>query len=273
MYAMVTDDETIESLQEDIVGQIASDIGITKPSDACVYESEHAYESRDLPLSPATAIGPRAKSCATRFVVSVPYRTAKARLQKFLIKNLLVDASPMASGAKYEKFKKRLCELYNCSAPDDHVRCMVLNQTLPSSLVVATHLIRQDVKPSVVKLMRLEGIDDESNGLLLFLPIKAAYERFQLGFFFDRGKRQLRVMIFDLALPSRRLVDELTEQQRALLLQTTTHDAGPGSDFDMQTTFGDIENRLIAYTSNGRAYPRCLNVHYAVAVAHTVYKG
>lgn len=58
------------------------------------------------------------------------------------------------------------------------LRCMLLNTALPAGLVIASHLFRWKNAFLLRKLMGFDRIVDVKNGLLLFKPLKHAFDHF-----------------------------------------------------------------------------------------------
>ncbi|GMF33267.1 unnamed protein product [Phytophthora lilii] len=117
------------------------------------------------------------------------------QLQEALLQHTLVD-SPTSTSARSQNFKASLIRTYQCDMgtyQDDMenrmLRCMLLNTALPSGLVIACHLFRRKNEYICRKLMGFDNIDDVKNGLLLFKPLKHAFDHFQMSFIYDKGTR------------------------------------------------------------------------------------
>ncbi|GMF36914.1 unnamed protein product [Phytophthora lilii] len=117
--------------------------------------------------------------------------------------------------------------------------------------------------------MGFDNIDDVKNGLLLFKPLKHAFDHFQMSFIYDKGSNEFRLKVFDPSLRRQRLFAKLHPDQRDLLLRGQTLSKhwkkrgprlAPGTDFNIQTTFGDVESQPLCFMSVERPYKRCLNL-------------
>ena len=154
------------------------------------------------------------------------------------------------------------------------VRCMLLNTALPSPLVGASRLIRDNHTFLASRFMDIPDIDDVRNGLLLCQPLKQAFDQFLVSVLYDCRQDTYRLKVFDPTLRDQRLFDQLDEHQRAVLLRGQPAPAdwatmerpsfAPGTQFDLHTTFGDVDGRPVSFTSPQRPYKRCLNWHAAV---------
>jgi hypothetical protein len=151
---------------------------------------------------------------------------------------------------------------------------MLLDTALPSDLVIAPHLFRRSHAFLSEKLMGFPDIDDVKNGLLLFKPLEHAYDHFQISFIYDQSSDEFRLKIFDRSLRQVRLFEKLSNPQRGILLQgvvlpTNWKSEGPrnapGTNYNIQTTFGDLEGRPLRFQSVERPYKRCLNLQARLA--------
>jgi hypothetical protein len=180
-------------------------------------------------------------------------------------------------------FKPELCIVYDCnaSADDKALRCMLLDTALPCELVVACHLFRRRTAFLAEKLMGISDIDDVRNGLLLFAPLKQAFKQFQISFVYDPKSDAFRLTIFDPHVAHQQLVDRLDDAQRGILLQshavpTDWKDQGsmilPGTEYDLQTTFSDLEGRALCFRSLARPFKRCLSLQARLARINALEK-
>ncbi|EGZ08032.1 hypothetical protein PHYSODRAFT_339907 [Phytophthora sojae] len=113
--------------------------------------------------------------------------------------------------------------------------------------------------------MEIPDIDDKRNGLLLFSPLKYAFDRHQISFIGD-DKGDLRLKIFDSSIRDTRLVDlkdrdgkRLLGKRRLRTLRKRTQ------DFDVETTFGSVDGRALAFTNLKRPFYQWLNFQARVA--------
>ncbi|KAL7680588.1 putative HNH nuclease [Plasmopara halstedii] len=129
--------------------------------------------------------------------------------------------------------------------------------------------------------MGISDIDDVRNGLLLFKPLEHAFDHFQISFIYDQSSNEFRLKIFDQSVRPQRLFEKLDNTQRAILLQGQALPKNwrsrgprlePGTVYDIQTTFGDLEGRALRFKSVKRPYKRCLNLQARLARKQAIEK-
>ncbi|KAL7996290.1 putative HNH nuclease [Plasmopara halstedii] len=201
-------------------------------------------------------------------------------LQESLLHHVLLDA-PTSTSARSNHFKANLCATYDCNMGSGKLRCMLLDTALPSELVIAFHLFRRKNEFLSEKLMGISNIDDVRNGLLLFKPLEHAFDHFQISFIYDQSSNEFRLKIFDQSVRPQRLFGKLDNTQRAILLQgqalpknwrSRGPRLAPGTVYDIQTTFGDLEGRALRFKSVKRPYKRCLNLQARLARKQAIEK-
>jgi len=201
-------------------------------------------------------------------------------LQESLLHHVLLDA-PTSTSARSNDFKAKLRVRYDCNRENGKLRCMLLDTALPSELVIASHLFRRKNAFLSEKLMGISDIDDVRNGLLLFKPLEHAFDHFQISFIYDQSSNEFRLKIFDRSVRQQRLFEQLNSTQRAILLQGQVLPNNwellgprhaPGTAYDIQTTFGDLEGRALCFRSVERPYKRCLNLQARLARKHAIEK-
>ncbi|KAL3661381.1 hypothetical protein V7S43_013584 [Phytophthora oleae] len=94
--------------------------------------------------------------------------------------------------------------------------CMVLDISLPSSVVVASHIFRRKHDRLKDFFVKIENIDDVRNGLLLFKPIKSALDDHGIAILVDK-KDQFTLLILNPTIKAELLVKRLTQQQGGAL--------------------------------------------------------
>ena len=62
------------------------------------------------------------------------------------------------------------------------MRCMLFNMDFPKSVVIASHLFPRKLEKLCNTLFGFEDLDDVRNGLLLFRPLEAQCDRFNISF-------------------------------------------------------------------------------------------
>ena len=177
-------------------------------------------------------------------------------------------------------FKFYLMIYYDCPGPDGTIRCMLLNINLPSNVVNASHLFRTSNHDIASPLLQLEDVDEVKNGLLLFKPIGAAFDKFQIGFIYHPEDDSYRLKLFNNRADFKncRLVDylgasevlfkrmKLNEKELAANWRSSTDPVYyPNTEYNLQTTFGDLEGKSIVFKNLNRPYQRCLNLQARVA--------
>ncbi|KAG1687602.1 hypothetical protein DVH05_004688 [Phytophthora capsici] len=164
------------------------------------------------------------------------------------------------------EFKMELCKFYECySRHRTWVRCMLLDVAFPKSLVSASHLFRCNNAFMAPLTVQLWDIDDMRNGLLLFKPLKHAFDHFQLSFILD-DTNVFRLKLFDPSIYNTRLLDlkdcdnenVLSMEEMGVLFYNTSLTRNP-CEFDTQTTFGDVDGSALVFTGLKRPFYRCLN--------------
>lgn len=147
-------------------------------------------------------------------------------------------------------------------------RYMALNQWFPSKLIVGSHLFRRKLDKMGEEYFNVSNVDDPKNGLLLFKPIKVAFDKFQISII--KVEDDFVLKIIDPNIKNLALVDLLDNDQMEKLigLSKTKSDASNlslinrlhkekfGSEikkrkreneikktFDFRTTFGDLDGK------------------------------
>eukprot|EP00644_Phytophthora_capsici_P012038 jgi/Phyca11/106435/e_gw1.12.217.1 len=213
--------------------------------------------------------------CQIHVLVMAPpqdsLRSHLTTLLSVLLCHVLTKA-PTTPTDRNVDFKDDVCNFYGCYSPDEScVRCMLLNDAFPSELVVASHLFRcsnEDVS-DVMMQITLSDIDDERNGLLLFKPLKYAFDHFQISFIRD-DTDVFRLKVFDPSILATPIVDlkdrkgnkVLSTEQTQLLLSRISENP---CRFNTQTTFGDVDDSALTFTGLERPFYRCLNLQARVA--------
>ena len=214
-----------------------------------------------------------------------PQLQSMSTLLATLLERALLHPLTTVSGRKVD-FKINLKKYYDCEGPNGTVRCMLLDTNLPSQVVIASHLFRRSNYDIASPLLQIDDIDDIKNGLLLFKPIEAAFDKFEIGFIYDHEDDLYRLKLFNnhADFKNCRLVDylgrsedlfkgmNLNEKELALNWRLSTDPVYyPNINFNLQTAFGDLEGKSIAFKNLNRPYQRCLNLQ-ARAARHKALK-
>ncbi|KAG3015446.1 hypothetical protein PC119_g11774 [Phytophthora cactorum] len=123
--------------------------------------------------------------------------------------------------------------------------------------------------------MSFDDVDDVKNGFLLIKPLHQAFNQLQIGFIYDQSSNKYRLKVFDPSVRPQRLFGTLDRLQREVLLRGQPLPKhwrkrgrptfAPGTDFNLQTTFGNIEGQKLCFMSVERPYKSCLNFQARVA--------
>ncbi|OWZ10601.1 Crinkler (CRN) [Phytophthora megakarya] len=203
-------------------------------------------------------------------------------------RKLIVDAilyhmlyPPIAKTHK-KNFKHNVCKFYGCYHREKTwVRCMLLDIDFPKALVVASHLFQRSKEYLAQVMMQMSDIDDMRNGLLLFIPLQYAFAHFQVGFIRHGDTDTFRLKLFDPRLRDTRLIDieesdtgvkVLNEEQLDVLRDVVSMAERP-CQFDVKTTFGDMDGKTLVFTGYERPFCRCLNLQARLARMVALNKG
>jgi hypothetical protein len=185
-------------------------------------------------------------------------------------------------------FKMNLRFGYDCADGSNSTYCMLLGISLPNSVVIAAHLFRRSLEYLARSLMDFDDIDNARNGLLLFAPIEKAYDNFDISFIWSNESSSFKIKVFNSAMLQRLLIEDLTfEQLNALgvnlALTQQNRNAGqavrptyaPGTQFDIYTTYGEIEAQgaELLFRNNLRPFRRCLNFQAKLARQRAISRG
>ena len=218
-------------------------------------------------------------------------QTATNKLVTDLTEKILLHtplAAPATTTVRNPDFKEDLIAYYECEGPEKSglIRCMILDEYLPSAVVIASHLFRRSSEFISKDLLNLDNIDDVRNGLFMFKPIEHAYDHFHLSFLYDLSSQEYFVKLWNphlRRLPLIHLFEYLKSENGAQGRSHALHHDlplghlpkgwefsrsdvfAPGTRFNVLTTFGDIEGRPIAFRSLNRPFSKCLNVQARLA--------
>ncbi|CEG43615.1 uncharacterized protein PHALS_13806 [Plasmopara halstedii] len=192
-------------------------------------------------------------------------------LLEAIVPQVLTHA-PTTLTERNKDFKDNLCKFYGCySRKKSWVRCMLLDVAFPKSLVIASHLFRRSNEYLSLVMMQISDIDDVKNGLLLFMPLKYAFDHFQISFIRD-DTDEFRLKLFDPSIRGTPLIDladrngkkVFSAEQTRVLLSSVSLSKKP-CRFDVRTTFGDVDGSALTFTGLERPFFRCLNLQARVA--------
>jgi HNH endonuclease len=193
-------------------------------------------------------------------------------ISSVVLPNVLGNA-PTTQSLRNRDFKRKLCKKYDCSRKIngyDWVRCMVLDMYFPPKLVTAAHLFRCSHEYLASTVVQIDDIDDVRNGMLLFKPLEAAFDHLQISFLSENAGSSFELKLFDETIREKRLIDCLSEYQKTLLQRAVDE---WNCDFDVDTTFGQVDGTPIAFKNVDRPYNRCLKVQARIANFTAVKEG
>lgn len=252
------------------------------------YEAAKANELE--PLAPGASITKYGMSESDAIIVVVPSPpTAPAEVMELLQQMMYTTflETDSASSAQSESYKTKACEIYDAVVPSEDaeseapamLRCAVLDTPLPAELVDAAPVFRTHKMAFISKLVGIDDMADPRASLMLFKPLHHALDKFQITFHYDRELDAFRLKVLDEEVRSEPLLAKMTNKQRKVMmrgekLSKNWRDEGsrlaPGTTFDLQTTFGDLDGRVLAFRSLTRPYKRFLNFHARLASAYAV---
>jgi hypothetical protein len=102
--------------------------------------------------------------------------------------------------------KKKLTVLER--APHGKLRCMLLNELLPYSSVIAAHLLKREWDYLSRELADVDDVDNVRNGLLLYKPLEWAFDTSRLVFVWDGARSSFVAHVLDPNILDVRLVDK-----------------------------------------------------------------
>ena len=149
--------------------------------------------------------------------------------------------------------KKKLTALED--APHGKLRCMLLNELLPYSSVVAAHLLKREWDYLSRQLADVDDVDDARNGLLLYKPLEWAYDTSRLAFTWDGERSSFVAHVLDPSILDVRLVDkaqtELKERYKTGAEQAILGDR----------CFRDVHGSALVLPHAFSPWRRCLCFH------------
>jgi hypothetical protein len=241
-----------------------------------VYANKEAFERKDDPLLPENEIKSYGTKGSKLYVV-VPSVTGAIspqilnisyNLLQLMLPNALTNA-PTSLSDREQDFKHSLCQFYSCyGRKQKWIQCIVLNIPFPKSVVSAVHLFRRSNEYLLFPLMQIKDINNPKNGMLMFIPLKYAFDHFQISFI--AGKKDctsFTLKLFDHSIQNTPLIDFIKDSNQRQVLMDAISISNPKKrcKFDLQTTFGDIDGKTIVFSSPNRPFHRCLNLQARLA--------
>ncbi|KAF0699521.1 Aste57867_9917 [Aphanomyces stellatus] len=115
-------------------------------------------------------------------------------------------------------------------------------------------------------LMNISDINDERNGLLLFKPLEHAFDHFQISFIYNNADDCFHLKLFDPSIRNKPLIDLIQDPNHKKVLRAAVK-GKKRCTFDLHTTFGDLDNKVLNVSVMKRPYKRCLNLQARLARA------
>ena len=206
-----------------------------------------------------------------------------------LLRHTLTGA-PTTLTARKKDFKKNLKDTYLCHGGKKNkgkTRCMLLDCYLPSAIVTAAHIFRKSNEHIADYLLQIGNIDNVKNGLVLFKPLKRAFDKFQIGFVYNDSDDTYRMKIFnneplfrnflliDFISPSI-VLNHMKLDLTALPANwrcSTSPILAPGTNYNLLTKFADLEGQCLSFKNLNRPYKRCLNFQARIAYTEAMTNG
>ena len=86
-------------------------------------------------------------------------------------------SSSVFSSVTQIEFRRKILQFYEVKDEDNKVRCVLLNEFLPASIVTAAHIFPKKKGKYLKAILGLSDINNVKNGLPLFNAIEHAYDR------------------------------------------------------------------------------------------------
>jgi hypothetical protein len=196
-------------------------------------------------------------------------------LLQLVLPNVLTNAPTSLSG-RNQDFKHNLCQFYGCYRRKQRwIQCMVLDIPFPKAVVTAAHLFRRSNEYLAFPLMQIQDIDDPKNGMLMFKPLEYAFDHFQISFIAEGDRTSFKLKLFDQSIQNTLLIDFIRDPNQRQVVMDAISIANPKKrcKFDLQTTFGHIDGKRVAFPSPSRPFNRCLNLQARLAYMIALKKG
>ncbi|KAG9398890.1 hypothetical protein AC1031_014198 [Aphanomyces cochlioides] len=114
-------------------------------------------------------------------------------------------------------------------------------------------------------MMQISDIDDVRNDLLLFQPLKDAFDLCHISFIYSHCDDSFYLKLFDPSIRNTPLIDLMRDPKQRQVLMDAISRAKEPCKYDPRTTFGDLEGQALKFTSLNRPYNRCLNLQARLA--------
>ncbi|KAK5664390.1 hypothetical protein QVD99_000030 [Batrachochytrium dendrobatidis] len=192
-------------------------------------------------------------------------------------------------------FKNSLLKYYyGIEEKVSHVKCMISNAPLPSTVVIAGHLFKSCWAASCQDHLDFEDIDNPRNGLLMFKPFEFAFDNSHICFLYDSDTKQFKLKILNPLLKpitikeyikSEKEINEnsLLKSRDAWISELNQQQA---IDMDAAITavdnlmvildmgFADFEGCPVLSGANGnKCYGRCLSFQASMSQIFALNKG
>jgi len=155
-------------------------------------------------------------------------------------------------------FRANLLQAYENGGP---ARCPVLGSVEPN--IVAAHLFKHVWQDDVSRILHFKDIDDARNGLLLYTPIKRAFDSSQIVIIYESDSLVLHLL--DRSIANDFLWEKAKQMCGSRYIQPSTA--------TMKLKFKDLDGKALTFTTSHRPYFRCLNFHARSARRYALEKG
>lgn len=156
-------------------------------------------------------------------------------------------------------FKSKLIKFYCCEHPTDNrlVKCMLLNDYLPKSSVIGSHIYKAATYGSGLEDFGLRVVDlwNERNGMLLYQSIEKAFDVKEVCFIYNSLRSQLCILVLKPDLLGEKVlspVDQSTYPSLATI------------------TFSDLNGRPLQLPAGIFPFRRILSFHAKCSLRYAV---
>jgi len=155
-------------------------------------------------------------------------------------------------------FRANLLQAYENGGP---ARCPVLGSVEPN--IVAAHLFKHVWQDDVSRILHFKDIDDARNGLLLYTPIKRAFDSSQIVIIYESDSLVLHLL-------DRSIANDFLWEKAKQMCGSRYRQPSAAT---MKLRFRDLDGKALTFTTSHRPYFRCLNFHARSARRYALEQG
>ena len=213
----------------------------------------------------AEAEAAEAKAKAAQAEATAAYTSERVLpLSELLFRRTFRYSTSNLGSARSTKFKEALLTADGRNPTTERARCYLLNVELPRHLVIGAHLFKREWSDVAKTLLDIDSVDDARNGLLLYKPLKWAFDTGRLMVVAESGEFIVRLLdpaIREVALHAKatQLLHK-SEVEQATLLGTLTRDYPLPEEHSTFGALHDARARLVL-PCGLRPWRRCLCFH------------